>query len=187
MFLVIGFTDNLVVVVDKDDGRLVGFGLLRCHLGIGHDDDLVAHVDTFGCSTVQADDTRPFLACNGIGLEATAVVDVCDFYLLIFQDARLAQQSGVDGDATHVVEVSLLYHSTMNLCLQQSDVHTLLYINDEIVDQSGLANIDGDGNQHLALNLCGALDILEIYHFHVVDTCHRFCLEILLDNLNDNL
>ena len=54
-------------------------------------------------------------------------------------------------------------------------------------DQSGLANIDGDGNQHLALNLCGTLDILEIYHFHVVDTRHWFCLEILFDNLNHSL
>ena len=123
MLLVVGLADDLVVVIDEEHGGLVRLCLLRRHLGIGHDDDLIALIHASRRSAVQTDDARASLTSNGIGLKAVAVVDVGNLHFLVLQDTRLAQQLGVDGDAAHIVEVGLLHHSTVDLCFQQRYIH----------------------------------------------------------------
>ena len=87
MLLVVSLTHDVIVLIYEEDSGLVRLGLLRSHLGIGHDDDLIACLDTTGSGTVQTDDAGTSLAGDGIGLEAIAVVDIGNLHFLILQDA----------------------------------------------------------------------------------------------------
>ena len=120
MFLVVGLADNLVVIVDKQNGGLMALSLIRSHLSISHDYHLVAYVDTLCSSTVKADDAGTCLACDDVSLEAATIVDIGDSHHLIFHDARLGKQVRIDSDTAHIVEVGLCHCSTVYLCLQHS-------------------------------------------------------------------
>ena len=106
-----------------DDVRRVLGGLLRGHLAVAHDDDLVADVYEVGGGTVQADDTAAGLAGDGVGLEAVAVVDVRDLDLLVLADAGGVQEVLVDGDGTDVVELGLGDRGAVNLALEHVELH----------------------------------------------------------------
>ena len=56
VLLIVGLAHDGIVVVDKEDHRFVCGSLLGRHVGIGHDDDLVANADTLGCSAIEAYD-----------------------------------------------------------------------------------------------------------------------------------
>ena len=74
-------------------------------------------------------------------------------------------------------------------------MHSLYYIfsvsflclDNEIVYEACLADIDGDGDEGLALDAVDALDVLEIYHLDIIDTCQRLRLKVVLDDLDDFL
>ena len=67
------------------------------------------------------------------------------------------------------------------------EVLCFLCLDDEIVNEACLADIDGDGNECLALYAVNALDVLEIYYLDIVNTCQRFGLEVVLNDLDDFL
>ena len=59
-----------------------------------------------------------------------------------------------------------------------------LCLDDEIVNEACLADIDGDGNECLALYAVNALDVLEIYYLDIVNTCQRFGLKVVLNDFD---
>ena len=88
-------------------------GLLGRHLGICHDDDLVAHLEQTGCRTIQADTARMGRTCNHIGLDARTIVVVHHVYVLACHQTAGLHQRLVDGDTAHVVQIGLSDAGTM--------------------------------------------------------------------------
>ena len=113
----------MVVFVDKDDAGRVGLDLVAVHQRIAHDDDLVARGHAARRRAVEADHATAALACDDVGLEALAVVDVDDLHLLVLADARSLHQVLVDGDAANVVKLGLDDGCAVDLALQHVQKH----------------------------------------------------------------
>src|SRR5690606_25316078 len=78
--------------VGLEAGQL-GFAVM----GIGADDQAMANAGLVRGGAVDRDDLRAFLAADGVGGEALAVVDVVDLDLFVFTNAGQIQPVAVDG------------------------------------------------------------------------------------------
>lgn len=108
-------SDEAVVGSGEDDAGLEVLGLLKVHVGIGHDDDDVADLHLAGSSSVEADAATRARAFNNIGVETLAIHIVDDIDTLSGDESGSIHQVLVDGDAAHVVEVGLGDRGTMDL------------------------------------------------------------------------
>ena len=84
--------DYMVVIIHKDNLRLMGLCFLRGHIRIGHNDNAVTLGNTACCRTIQADHAAAGLARNGIRLKAAAVVDIYNLYFFILINTSSIQQ-----------------------------------------------------------------------------------------------
>ena len=66
-------------------------------VGVGADDQAMTDTGLVSSGTVDRDDLRTFLAADGVGGEALAIVDVVDLDLFIFTDA--GQQGHINGES----------------------------------------------------------------------------------------
>lgn len=183
VLLVVRLADDTILVIDKKYGRVMLCYLIRRHISIGHDDDLVAYTHTLGCSAVEADDSRTAFSRNGVSLKAIAIVNIDDLDFLVFEDAGLVQQIDIDRDTTYIIKVCLCDCGTMDLGLEESDVH--LFADDNVIDESGLADEDSDGDERLTADGLYALDVLKVNDFDIIYACQRFGVEVLLDDVDD--
>src|SRR5450830_1178882 len=92
-------------------------------MGIGADDHPVADAGLVGGGTVHRDDPRAFLAANGIGGEALAVVDVVDLDLFVLTDPGQVQPLAVDGAGTFVIEHRVGDFGAMQFGFEHDGVH----------------------------------------------------------------
>ena len=92
---------------------LEGLRFFKIHHGIGdddahitHDDAHITHLYLTGSSTVQTDTARATLTFYYIGLETFTIVIVNNLHLLAGNEVSCIHEIFIDGDATHVVEIS---------------------------------------------------------------------------------
>ena len=72
---------------------------------------------------VDSDDAAPAPAGDDIGLDPRAVGNVDDRDLLAFEQIRCVHQIGVDGDRSHIIEISLSDRCPMDLRLHHDPHH----------------------------------------------------------------
>ena len=111
-------SDEVVVRGGEDDAGLKGLGFLQLHVGIGHDDHDIAHLYLACGSTVEADAAARARSFNNLSVETLDIHVVHDVDALSGDEPGSVHQILVDGDAAHVVEVSLGDGGTMNLGFQ---------------------------------------------------------------------
>ena len=91
MLLIIRLAYDVIIIVNEKYGWLMRGSFLWSHIGVSHDDDLIANADALGCCAIETDDARTLFSCDGIGLETVAVIDINNLHLLVFKNTRLAE------------------------------------------------------------------------------------------------
>src|SRR5699024_5010048 len=112
-----------VIGIHVDDIGLVGAGLGIRGLEVAHDDDQITRIDQVGGGTIDADAAGSGITGDHIGLNPGAVGDVHDGDLLTLDEASGADQVGVDGDGTDIVEVGLGDGGAVNLATEDGAQH----------------------------------------------------------------
>ncbi len=92
-------------------------------VGVGADDQAVTDTGLVSSGTVDRDDLRTFLAADGVGGEALAIVDVVDLDLFVFTDAGQVQPLAVDGAGTFIIEHRVSYLGAVQFGLEHDGVH----------------------------------------------------------------
>ena len=90
---------------------------------IGADDQAMTDTCLVGRGTVDRNDLRTFLAADGVGGEALAVVDVIDLDLFVFADTGQVQPLAIDGAGAFVVEHRVSYLGAVQFGLEHDGVH----------------------------------------------------------------
>ena len=109
--------------IGKYDGRFERFGFLKVHLSIRHDDDHITDLNQTGCCTIETDASASSFTFYYIGDKASAVVVVYDVYLFTGYQVGCIHQILIDGDAAHVIEISLCNTGAMNFGFQYFYIH----------------------------------------------------------------
>jgi hypothetical protein len=102
---------------------LMALGLHRVHLGIGDDDNAVAHLGETRGSAVDAKLAGTARCRDGVGREPLAIIDVEHIDLLIGQDAGGFQQVQVDRDRAFIVKVGLGHRGAVELGFHHFQTH----------------------------------------------------------------
>ena len=115
--------DFVGVVVREDHFGLEGFGFLKVHEGIGHDDNDVADLHFAGGCSVEADASTASLTSDDVCVEAFAIVVVDDIDTFACNQTGGIHQVFVNGDAAHVVKIGFSHLYTMQLRFQYFNLH----------------------------------------------------------------
>src|SRR5690606_25601407 len=104
--------------VGLEAGQL-GFAVM----GIGADDQAMANAGLVRGGAVDRDDLRAFLAADGVGGEALAVVDVVDLNLFVLTNAGQVQPVAVDGAGAFVIQHRVGHLGAVQFGLEHDGVH----------------------------------------------------------------
>ena len=115
----------MVVFVNHNNLRHIGFCFFLSHEAVSDDDNSVANQNLACCCTVQADYAAATLTSDNIGFQTVTVVVVYDLYALARQDTGQLQQLAVDSDAAHIFQVSLGYSCAMNFAMMHCIKHII--------------------------------------------------------------
>ena len=106
-----------------DHGGHKAAGLVGSHVGVGDQDDGIAHVHQVGGGTVDAQHAGAALARDGVGLQPGAVGDVNDGNQFTGEDIGGFKEIEVYRHRTYVMQVGMGHRSAVNLGLKHFPVH----------------------------------------------------------------
>ena len=89
--------------------------LFEIHQGIRDNDDRLTHLYPAGCSTVQTNTSTATFALDDIGLKTLSIIIIKHLYFLTSYQIGGIHQILIDGDATHIVQVSFCDLYTVQL------------------------------------------------------------------------
>src|SRR5690606_28233063 len=114
---------EIAIVAHIKDAWLEAGQFSLAVVGIGTDDQAMTNAGLVRCSAVDGDDLRTFLATDGVGGEALAIVDVVDLDLFVFANAGQVQPVAVNGAGAFVVQYRVGHLGAVQFGLEHDGVH----------------------------------------------------------------